>query len=385
MARILLLSVDRALAASIGEAIGERARVELVQAIEPEDREGVGVIVIDRAAIAPEKSLGVAISEVADMAAGWPVILATDDKDTEEVLKAIRAGASDVIARSGEGKEVAEVLARLLTSALVETGAGGQLTLVLGVDGEATSIAATDIALLRCKARSTVLLVDCSLPSSACETYLDMKVTYGIASAIADIERLDASLLSSSVARHEQSELMLLTLDGGTGAEPVGIAPSDFVALVRLLRTCCSDVILSAGSLRHAGLLRELGSLADRVEVVCRQSIRELEATRQLLERIGPDTPTVGRMRLLMWDHLPSVLLDGRRMAEVLGIGPVLGIPLDRAHALNSLNGGNPMALAADTGAYGQAMRRAAGVPAPSRARRMKWPALPKRLPWRRK
>jgi pilus assembly protein CpaE len=90
-------------------------------------------------------------------------------------------------------------------------------------------------------------------------------------------------------------------------------------------------------------------------------------------------------MRLLMWDHLPSVLLDGRRMAEVLGIGPVLGIPLDRAHALNSLNGGNPMALAADTGAYGQAMRRAAGVPAPSRARRMKWPALPKRLPWRRK
>ena len=384
MATILLLSVDRTLAATIGEAVGERARVELVQTIEPEALEGVGLIVIDRAAIAPEKSLGVAIGAVTDAAQGWPVILATDEQDSGEILKAVRAGAIDVIGRSATVREISEVLSRLLNSVLIETGRGSQFTLVLGVDGEASSIAATDLALLRCKTRASVLLIDCSLPNSACETYLDMKAGYGIASAIADIERLDSSLLSSAVARHGPSNLMLLTLDGGTGAEPAGIAPGDFVALVRLLRTCCSDVILAAGSLRHAGLLRELGSLADRVELVCRQSIRELEASRQLLERIGPDTPTMERMRLLIWDHLPAVLLDGRRMAEVLDIGPVLGIPLDRAHGLNALNGGHPMSLDADARSYGQAMRRVAGIPEPARVPLLKWPAWTVRLPWRR-
>src|SRR3546814_768754 len=119
---------------------------------------------------------------------------------------------------------------------------------------------------------------------------------------------------------------MLLTFDGGTGAEPAGLTPVDLAALIRLLRGCCGHVVLNAGSLRHGGLLREVMAEADRMELLCGQSIREIEACRRLLDRIGTERERIEAMRLLVWDHLPGVLLDGRRMADALGVGAALAL-----------------------------------------------------------
>ncbi len=362
MAGILILSVDRMLAQRIEAAMGGRISVDLVQSLEPPMLDGPGIVVIDRAAIPPERSLAAAISAVADMAGGRPIVLASDETSSDQILSAVRAGAHDIIRRDAEGQEVAEVMARLLNSALAEQSSHGQLTLLLGADPEAVALLATDMALMRTAGRPSSLLIDCTLPTSAAEAYLDLNVNYGMASAIADIERLDANLLSSALARHGQTGLQLLTFDGGTGAEPVGISPNDIAALVRLLRACSSDVILCAGSLRHGGLLRDLCGLADRIELVCAQSIRELETMRRLLDKIGPDPLTMARMRLLMWDHQPGVLLDGKRMAEALGVTSSLAIPTDPVRLRNALNAGRPLALEADGGAYLQAVRRAGGI-----------------------
>lgn len=362
MAGVVILSVDRMLYGRISNALGGRVPVELAQALDARMIDGPTVIVIDRAAMPVDRSLAATISGVVEQAGGCPVVLATEERDADNVLGAVRAGASDVIDRTGEGAEIRDVLMRLLNAALVERGESGRLTLVLGVDPEATAMVATDIAITRGQGRPGALLIDCTLPTSAAETYLDLRVDYGLASAVADIERLDASLLSSAVARHEPSGLMLLSFDGGTGAEPVGIAPNDIAALVRLLRAGCSDLIFCAGSLRHGGLLHELAAGANRVELVCAQSIRELEGSRRLLDRIGADATTLERMRLLVWDHQPTVLLDGRRMADALGLGGMLGIPVDPVRRRNALNAGRPLAMEADGGAYMQAIRRACGM-----------------------
>ncbi len=120
--------------------------------------------------------------------------------------------------------------------------------------------------------------------------------------------------------------------------------------------------MLCAGSLRHSGLLRDLCLLADRIELVGAQSIRELEALRRMLDKIAPDAPMLARMRLLMWDHQPGVLLDGKRMTEALGVGASLAIPTDPVRLRNALNAGRPLALESDGGAYLQAVRRASGI-----------------------
>ena len=361
MARIHLLSIDRSLCKRIADAMGEHVSVEMINSLEEAEFDGPGIIVIDHASVPAERSLSSVLHEVAQGAPGRAVVVATEDMYAGHVLQAIRSGASDVLPRDAVAAEVSQVLTRVLNTALASQGRLGRLTLVLGTDEEATAILATDLALSHSLAQVPSLLIDCTLPSSTAEAYLDLKVDYGLASAVADIDRLDASLLADALARHERSGLALLTLDGGTGTEPVGIGPNDIVGLIQLLRASCGHIVLCAGSLRNAGLLRELASQAQAIEVVCSQSIRELDSCRRLLDRIALDTASAERLRLLVWDYDPRILLDGRRMADVLGIEAVFGVPLDRVRIRNALNAGRPIMLERDGGTYGQALRRASG------------------------
>ncbi len=362
MARIILLSVDHSLAGRISEAMQGRASVELAQAVTPDLVEGPCVLLVDRDAIPPERAIATALSSVSESAAGRPIVLITGETGADEILQAIRSGADDVIPREAEGEEIVAILGRLLNRSTADHGKGGRLTLVLGADPEAAAMVATDMAVSRARAGSSTLLIDCTMPTSAAEAYLDLPVSYGIASAIADIERLDASLLSSALARHEESGLMLLTLDGGSGAEPAGVAPADIAALVRLLRACCGDLILCAASLRHPGLLRTLASLADHIELICAQSIREMDACRRLMDRIGDDEASLSRTRLLVWDHQPAILLDSRRMADILRTSSTLPLPIDPIRLRNALNAGRPLAMEAAPDRYMRAIRSACGI-----------------------
>lgn len=368
MVRIHLLSIDRALAQRITDAMGAHVSVDMAQSLDEATFDGPGIVVIDHASIPAERSMASVIGEVSQAAPGRAVVLATEDMYAVHVLQAIRSGATDVMPRGAVAAEVSEILSRVLNSALASQGRLGRLTLVLGTDRDATAILATDMALAHSLDGPPTLLIDCTLPSSTAEAYLDLKVDYGLASAITDIDRMDASLLGDALARHERSGLTVLTLDGGTGAEPVGIGPSDIVGLVQLLRASCAHVVLCGGSLRNGGLLRELASQAQSIEVVCSQSIRELDSCRRLLDRVALDTASAQRLRLLVWDHDPRILLDGRRMADALDIDTVLGVPTDRVRMRNALNAGRPMMIERDGGQYAQAIRRACGISAPTKS-----------------
>ena len=366
MATIILQTVDRMLAQRVEGAADGRATVVVAPHLDPPPAEGPAVILIDDRSIPGDRSAATVIGAAAQAASGRPVALMTDVMEADPILQALRAGAADILPRDAGDAELADSLSRLLNAAAMEQDRGGRLTLVMGADPESAALAATDMALVRARGGSPTLLLDCTMPTSAAQAYLDLRVDYGVASAIADIGRLDASLLSSTLARHEQSGLMLLTFDGGAGVEPAGVAPADIVALVRLLRTCCADIILCAGSLRHGGLLHDLAGLADQIDLICAQSIRELGAARRLLDRVGPDD--AARARLLLWDHQSAILLDARRMTDVLGLRDSLSIPIDAVRLRNALNAGQPLAMDDDANPYLRAIRKACGLQRPARA-----------------
>ena len=360
MTEIALLSVDRAFADRLSTALEGRIPVSLVQAVPPRDARPM-VIVIDEPAIPADRAPAMAIAAMVESAAGRPVVLATENRDADLVLKAIRAGASDVIDRNADGAETGQVLTRLLNTLVANQNRPGQLTLVIGADTEVPAIFATDLALVRAARRTGHMLVDCTMPTSAAEAYLDVQVDYGIATAVADIDRLDSILLSSALARHDASGLMLLTLDGGTGSEPTGLGPADIASLLKLLRATCEDIVLCVGSMRHGGLLRDLAVGADGIELVCTQSIRELEASRRMIEKIGLEPVTLKRTRLIVWGHQPGILLDGRRMVDALGLGSFANVPVDTVALRNAVNSGKPLALEEKDGAYIRALRRIGG------------------------
>lgn len=362
MVRIHLLSIDRALAQRISDAMGEHVSVEMTQSLDDDTFDSPGIVVVDHASIPADRSMASVIAEIAQTAPGRAVVLATDDMHALQVLQAIRSGATDVMPRGAVASEISEILSRVLNSALAHQGRLGKLTLILGTDRDATAVLATDMALAHSLDDAPTLLIDCTLPTSTAEAYLDLKVDYGLAAAVSDIDRMDASLLNDALARHEGSGLSLLTLDGGAGTEPVGVGPADIVGLVQLLRASCAHVVLCGGSLRNGGLLRELASQAHSIEIVCSQSIRELDACRRLLDRVALDTASMQRMRLLVWEYEPRVLLDGRRMADALDIETVLAVPTDRVRVRNALNAGRPMMMERDGGAYALAIRRVCGI-----------------------
>lgn len=366
MAAIVLLSVDRQLAERIEQAFAGRATFRMVQDIEASDLPGAGVVVLDRAALAATRSLSSAVAETVAIAKGLPVVVASDTLEGTDVLGAIRAGAADVLSRDAKVDEIAIVLGRLLNSALVGHAQPGRLTLVLGPSQEAVAVLSTDVALTHARAGRNAILLDCTLPKSACEAYLDVKCNYGIAAAVRDMARLDANLLANSALRHESTGLLLLTLDAGTGAEPSGVAANDITALIELLRTCCNEIVLCVGSLRNPALLRELLRLADRIEVVATQSILDLEAIRRLLDVIDVSELDRARSRLLLWDYQSGVLLDGKRMADVLEFKTALGVPIDATMLRNALNLGKPLALEPAASNYAQVISRMIGVETPA-------------------
>ena len=196
------------------------------------------------------------------------------------------------------------------------------------------------------------------MPTSAAEAYLDAQVEYGIASAVADLHRLDSILLSNALARHEASGLMLLTLDGGTGIEPTGLAGADIFALLKFLRATCSEVTFCVGSLRNSALIRMLAEEADGIEVICSQSIRELKAVRRMIEQLDLAPELLEQTRLVVWGHDDAVLLDGRRIMEAVGLGSFVNVPVDAAEMRNAVNSGRPLSLKGRETAYVKALRR---------------------------
>jgi len=329
------------------------------------------VIVMDEAAAPPDRSLATAVAAIVEGARGRPVVLATEKPDAETVLQAVRAGAADVIDRHAQGSDIGHVLIRLLNAQVANQNRAGHLTLVLGADPESAAVFATDLAVARAQGGQGQggagqggqghLLVDCTMPTSAAEAYLDTPVDYGIASAVADLHRLDSILLGNALARHESSGLMLLTLDGGTGVEPTGLAAFDIAALLKFLRATCDEVTFCVGSLRNSGLIRSLAANADGIEVVCAQSIRELKATRRLIEQLDLDAGVLQKTRLVVWDHDDRVLLDGRRIMEALGLGSFVNVPVDQVALRNAVNSGRPLGLKDRDTPYNRALRRVGG------------------------
>jgi pilus assembly protein CpaE len=122
MPKIHLLSVDRTLAQRLADAMGEHVAVEMVQSLEHSDLGAPGIVVIDHASVPAERSLSSSIGEVAQMAPGRAVVVATEDMYAGQVLQAIRAGAADVLPRGAGGAEVSEILTRVMNSALATPG-----------------------------------------------------------------------------------------------------------------------------------------------------------------------------------------------------------------------------------------------------------------------
>lgn len=315
-------------------------------------------------------SLGDVMRAIAAADADAPVVVLGDEADARAVLRAIRAGASDVIGRSDEGEVLREQVARHLADAPRGDMAGsGSLSLVLSGQPGGEGLFALNLAVLRAKSAGEGLLIDGALPSTEAGAALNVPLNYTIRDAVQDLPRLDRTLLSSALGRHAPSGLHVLPL-AVAGEQVHDIAPDAIVSMQLVLRALFDEVVLNAGGIRHPGLLSEFTRAARRIYLVAPQKFTAVKACRDLLVQIGPSAEVRDRITLVVEDHMPGIALSEEQMREALGLRWSIRLPAARVELTNALNTGRPLVLDQPRAAYTRTLERLVAEDGAGAARR---------------
>lgn len=376
MFRIVAATTDTALAAGLIAALEGAAAIIRSAPETPSLAELCGkakpdLILLDAD---PIEGFGTALTEAvravgaADPDA--PIIVLGDEGDARSVLRAIRAGAADVIDRGSDREALRSQLGPHLAGApRGDSGGSGTMTLVLSGQPGGEGLFAVNLAVLRSKAAGGALLVDGALPSSEAGAALNVPLNYTIRDAAQDLSRLDRTLLSSALGHHVASGLHILPL-AVAGEEVHDITPETIASMLLVLRALFGEVVLNAGGIRHPGLLDEFVRAAGRIYLVAPQKFTAVKACRDLLVQIGPNAQMLDRVTLVVEDHMPGIGLTEEQMREALGVPRSVRLPAARVELINALNAGRPLVLEQPRAPYSRALEKLAaeGVSAPNPA-----------------
>lgn len=367
MRRLLLISNDPLLEQHLGTVMQGVCTIVRVnrdtEQLRREIAEGASLIAIDG-----DFSLGMGsfLPEIIDDAArlfpGQPILVLGDESDASVMLRAIRAGARDVLDRHETGTLLRAHLSRHFLSSATACEGTGKLQLVLNSLPGSGGMYAINLAVLCARATGDGLLVDCTLPASLAGAALDMRPGYSVADAVQDMERMDRMLLASAVPHHPPSNLRVLPLAATATDAADRLSPEDILALINRLQTFFHETVVDTGSIRHTGMLRSLAERATAIHLVTPQTIPAVQAARSLLDSLDLDAMLLEKVTLAVDGHDPGILLTPEQMATTLGLKCFATIPAARVAEANALNAGQPLALAQPFHAYSRAMSKIAGL-----------------------
>ena len=315
-------------------------------------------------------ALGACATAIADRTPGLKFAAIGDERDAAGILAAVRAGAAGFIGADSTDADLADQFGRLFRSIEHrEAAETGRLSVIFsGRPNEGESLFAINLAVLLAREErrpgergGDTVLIDCTLPASECDVALDLEATYSLRDALHDLARMDRTLLTSTLARHAGSGLYVLPL--ALAVESVrDVQANSLLALVGVLRGLFADVVLNIGSFRHAPLLRQFCDQATVSYAYVTQSFSALRACHGVLQQADIRTAERHRMVLIVADYDPAVTLSDRQIGETMGLAHMVRLPPARAELLNSLNAGQPLALAAPRSAYVTALARIAAL-----------------------
>ncbi|MGB0920364.1 MAG: AAA family ATPase [Alphaproteobacteria bacterium] len=370
--RIVAVTFDEAAAERMGDAVSGTAAVARVEPradLVPQivDTMDADMVVVDADAhqVTGESLIDI-IEMIRQRAPDLPVVALGDETSAESVLAALRAGAVEFLERDGTVEEFRAALsARLQGRAARKRRGRARVTLVVSgraQDGEGSF--AMNLAVLRARAAKATggdaLLVDFEIPTGSIELALGVKAGYTLKEAVADLGRLDATMLGDAAAHHEPSGLAFLPL--ATEGERVrDLKGAELLSALSVLASLTDELVINGGALARSGGLRQLLALADETFVVVQQDMGSISAAAGLLRQSEIEKPEREQMRLIIADHDDDVLLDISRVADALDVKVAATLPACRRAMINASNDGAPLAIAEPAHPYVKAASRFVG------------------------
>jgi pilus assembly protein CpaE len=242
------------------------------------------------------------------------VMVYSTQADLKMAIRFMRAGAQEFLTLPLGPSELTGVLARVSLRG-EGTDAARKLFVFSGAKGGCgvTTVAANFAVALAQESAQNTLLIDLGLPLGDAAINLGIIPEYSTADAFQDANRLDASFLSSLLARHSSGLFVL--------AAPREFAPNEpshdaIEKLLAVARRCFDYVVVDAGS--RVDLMRTpLFEESAIVYLVTEAGISELRNSNRLIARFFAAR---GRsLQIVLNRDLPhDALFDDRQIAKAL-------------------------------------------------------------------
>ena len=248
-------------------------------------------------------------------AAGGVVIVISDAKDPELILRSMRAGAREFVLESDH--EELRVAVRTHAKVTFGTGELGQVVTIFGAKGGvgATAIA-TNLAGAMQRRSLRVCLVDLDLYLGDVLAFLDIPGSYSITDVLANMSRLDRELLASSVTKHRSGINVLAQSSKVEEAEQ--LKGPDISALLEFLRRNYDFVIVDGvRGFDELSLAALDGS--QHVFMTLTQDVPAVRNGQRCLELFGRLQYDQGRIKLLLNRYQKASKITLEVVGETLG------------------------------------------------------------------
>ena len=248
-------------------------------------------------------------------AAGGIVIVVSESKDPELILRSMRAGAREFVLESDH--EELRLAVRTHAKVTFGTGELGQVITIFGAKGGvgATAIA-TNLAGAMQRRSLRVCLVDLDLYLGDVLAFLDIPGSYSITDVLANMSRLDRELLATSVTKHRSGVSVLAQSSKVEEAEQ--IKGPDVTALLEFLRRNYDFVIVDGvRGFDELSLAALDGS--QHVFMTLTQDVPAVRNGQRCLELFGRLQYDHGRIKLLLNRYSKASKITVEVVGETLG------------------------------------------------------------------
>jgi pilus assembly protein CpaE len=223
------------------------------------------------------------------------VFITCDQKDSDIILEAMRAGADDYLLRPINKNELARAIEKVTMQAMVRRAptqtpaAEGKIISVLGSkDGYGKTTVAVNLATLMARNKEKpVMIVDLDLQGGDVSTFLNIKPNYTIADVARNVNRIDASYLKGAMYRHESGVYVLA--EPKNVAEVEEITASKIKAVLNLLKGMGGYVIVDGGYSFDERLLTvmDVSDMILLVGVLTLPAIRNIQKSLRVFHDLG--------------------------------------------------------------------------------------------------
>jgi pilus assembly protein CpaE len=190
------------------------------------------------------------------------------------IVNAMRAGIREYLERPTTTNDLLEAFVRLTATRRKpgrEGSRGKVFTIVNAKGGSGATTVAVNLALALQSVHHSTALVDLA-PLGHCALHFNVKPSFTVSDAIANLHRLDASLLDSYMARHE-SRLQILA--GPSVPSTVETSASDFARLLDMIVGQFRYIVMDASS-RLDNATRLVSNLSEKVLIVAHADVASL-------------------------------------------------------------------------------------------------------------